>query len=292
MPTEFHVNDWLVQVELNLVSRCDRTVRIEPKAMQVLVLLAGHPNDLVHKQTLKDCVWAGTFVSDDVLVRCISELRKVLENDRRAPALIQTVNRGGYRLVARVASRQETGTATGASRAETEPYAQASVSRRVRRGAWIAGAALTCLFLAVLAMTLWPSSSAVQGLAVLPFRNLSGDAGQDHLAEVITDLLTAELAKSSDLDVSSTSSVGRYRSTKLSVAVISRELNVDALVEGSVVATRGGVTINADLVDARTARHLWSGIFQGDCSDGPFPNEAVASEVAQEIRKTLSQQSH
>jgi Tol biopolymer transport system component/DNA-binding winged helix-turn-helix (wHTH) protein len=98
----FRVGDWLVEPTLNSLSRPDSTVRLEPKVMQVLVCLAEHPGKLSSKDRLLRIVWPGTFVTEDVLTRAISELRRAVGDDPKHPRFIETIPKGGYRLVAEV----------------------------------------------------------------------------------------------------------------------------------------------------------------------------------------------
>ena len=103
MTREFHVGDWLIQPELNCITRADnKKTCIEPKVMDVLAFLAGRAGDVVSKQEILRAVWPGTFVGDDVLRYSISELRKAFEDDARNPLVVQTIARRGYRLMAPV----------------------------------------------------------------------------------------------------------------------------------------------------------------------------------------------
>jgi TonB family protein len=98
---DFRVRTWLVQPNLNTLSSNGTSVRLEPKVMGVLVCLASQPvGELVSKDAILRTVWPGTFVSEDVLTRSISELRRVFEDDARQPKFIQTIPKRGYRLVA------------------------------------------------------------------------------------------------------------------------------------------------------------------------------------------------
>jgi DNA-binding winged helix-turn-helix (wHTH) protein len=99
---DFHINDWLVQPQINSVERDGKTWHLEPKVMQVLVHLALHPNEVLSKDRLLEAVWHDTFVGDDVLIRCISEIRYVFGDDPRSSRIIQTIPKGGYRLIAAV----------------------------------------------------------------------------------------------------------------------------------------------------------------------------------------------
>ena len=91
-----------VEPSLNSVTGPAGTVRLEPKVMQVLVCLAAHAGNVVAKEHLIRTVWSDTFVTDDVLTRSISELRRVFGDDAKEPRFIQTILKSGYRLIARV----------------------------------------------------------------------------------------------------------------------------------------------------------------------------------------------
>src|SRR5690348_8208708 len=82
---------------------------LEPKVMQVLILLASTPGEVVTKERLLRTVWPGIFVSDDVLTRSISEIRRVFSDDSKAPQFIQTIPKVGYRLIAPTQTQPEDG---------------------------------------------------------------------------------------------------------------------------------------------------------------------------------------
>jgi DNA-binding winged helix-turn-helix (wHTH) protein len=109
----FRVAEWAVEPQLNNLERNGQAVRLEPKVMQVLVCLAEHQGELVTKEQLIRAVWADTFVTDDVLTRCISELRKALNDDPKQPRFIETIPKGGYRLIAHVQRSQDCSLAPG-----------------------------------------------------------------------------------------------------------------------------------------------------------------------------------
>ncbi|HMF54101.1 MAG TPA: winged helix-turn-helix domain-containing protein [Edaphobacter sp.] len=102
MQGDFLIKDWLVQPQINTVEKGGKRWHLEPKVMQVLVHLALHPDEVLSKERLIEAIWRDTFVGDDVLVRCISEIRYVFGDDARAPSVIQTIPKTGYRLIASV----------------------------------------------------------------------------------------------------------------------------------------------------------------------------------------------
>ena len=100
--SDFRVGEWVVAPRGNRLDGPEGTERLEPKVMQVLECLAESPGRTVTKEEFMERVWAGTIVSDDVLSRCISELRKVFGDNPRRPHYIETVRKSGYRLIAPV----------------------------------------------------------------------------------------------------------------------------------------------------------------------------------------------
>jgi Tol biopolymer transport system component/DNA-binding winged helix-turn-helix (wHTH) protein len=98
----FRVGEFLIEPSLNNISNGEKSVHVEPKVMHVLTCLADSAGAVVTKETLIRIVWADTFVTDDVLTRAISELRKVFGDDSKEPRYIQTIPRAGYRLIAPV----------------------------------------------------------------------------------------------------------------------------------------------------------------------------------------------
>lgn len=146
MSSAFKIGNRLVQPDLNCIVCNGDTKRIEPKMMEVLLRLAENPGEVISKEELIGKVWAGTFVTDDVLTRCISELRKRLDDDPKSPSAIQTIPKKGYRLTVEV-KRAEKDPQSGPGQLATERLNRSS--RHLRRwllfGAAVGGiaAALT-----------------------------------------------------------------------------------------------------------------------------------------------------
>jgi adenylate cyclase len=99
---DLRVGSWVVTPSLNSISSQERTVRLEPKVMGVLLCLAQHPGATLSKEQLFQAVWPNIVVTEDVLIRCIAELRRAFNDDARKPRIIETISKRGYRLVAPV----------------------------------------------------------------------------------------------------------------------------------------------------------------------------------------------
>jgi Tol biopolymer transport system component/DNA-binding winged helix-turn-helix (wHTH) protein len=96
----FRIHDWVVHPSLNRVECGGRSVPLEPRVMQVLVCLADRGGEVVTRGELLDAVWADVVVGEESLTGAISELRRILGDDARSPRYIETIRKGGYRLVA------------------------------------------------------------------------------------------------------------------------------------------------------------------------------------------------
>src|SRR5437588_1448520 len=102
MTGDFRVGPWLVRPTLNSIAQNGTSNRVEPKVMEVLVCLAEHAGEAVPKEKLLQTVWPDTFVSDDVLKRSVSELRRVFGDDAHESRFIETIPKRGYRLLVAV----------------------------------------------------------------------------------------------------------------------------------------------------------------------------------------------
>ncbi|MGH7518074.1 MAG: protein kinase domain-containing protein [Gemmatimonadales bacterium] len=126
--------------------------------------------------------------------------------------------------------------------------------------------------------------SPIKSVAVLPLANLSGDPEQEYLADGMTDALIARLARVRALRVMSRTSVMQYKGARTPLPEIAQALRVDAVVEGSVQTAGDRVRVTAQLIDARTERHLWVETYEEELSDVLRLESRIAQSVADEIR--------
>ena len=295
MGGDFRVGPWLVQPGLNTITNNGTTVRLEPKVMEVLVCLANQAGEPITKDELLQAVWRDTFVSDDVLVRSISELRRVFEDDPRQPQFIQTIPKRGYRLLARVVPIN--GTTLAGSVSQPSDDSQTATGKLNLLSSWHRAAGLGGAVLVLLVALgvggfrgmLRPASSpAIHSLAVLPLQNLSGDAEQDYFVDGLTEELITELSRLNAMKVISRTSVMRYKKSSKSLPEIARELNVDAILEGSVLRSGDRVRITAQLIQAQTDANLWAETYDRSLGDTLRLQETVATAIAGKIKANLS----
>jgi TolB-like protein/Flp pilus assembly protein TadD len=168
------------------------------------------------------------------------------------------------------------------------------------RGGLLRKLVMAAVIVALLALVVWfgldrrnamlSNNVSIRSLAVLPLENLSGNADQDYLADGLTEALIGDLAQLKGLRVVSRTSVMRYRGANKALPEIARELNVEAVVEGSVIRSGERLRVTAQLVHAATDRHLWAETYDRQFSDILSVQSEVAQAIAAQVRVNLSEQ--
>src|SRR5215470_5040716 len=130
----------------------------------------------------------------------------------------------------------------------------------------------------------------IRSLAVLPLDNLSRDPEQEYFADGMTDAIITDLAKIGALHVISRTSAMRYKRSQKSVPEIAKELNVDAVMEGSIERSGNTVRITAQLIQAATDQHLWAESYERDLHDVLRVQEEIARSIAREVQIQLTPQ--
>jgi len=178
---------------------------------------------------------------------------------------------------------------------ERDPVAP---SRTTTVRGWLVLGTVAVLALAALTYVMGPSHTGnasrpqIKSLAVLPLKNLSGDPAQEYLADGTTEALIGRLAGIRDLRVISRTSVMSFKDTHLSVPEIARALNVDAIVEGSVIRQGSRIRVHAQLIRASTDEHFWSEAYDRDLQDVLALQGEVAQSIARKVEITVSGEEH
>ena len=258
MDLDFRMGAWLVQPSLDAITRNGATVHLEPKVMEVLVCLAQHPGEPIPKEKLLKTVWPNTFVTDDVLTRSISELRRAFEDDARESKVIQTIPKRGYRLLAPVTFVNGTIATPGGQ----EAVRPADRSRR--------------------------DAKTINSLVVLPFTNASRDPDAEYLSEGITEAIINHLSQLSKLRVVPRNTAFRYKKREADAASLMRELGVDAVVTGRVVQRGESLVVCSELVDLASEAQLWGQRYNRQLSEIFSVQEEIAAQVSEALRLQLS----
>ncbi|HXJ44903.1 MAG TPA: winged helix-turn-helix domain-containing protein, partial [Bryobacteraceae bacterium] len=278
----------------------DTLLHLAPQPCKVLALLASRPQKVITRQEIQREIWGGdTFVDfEQGLNVAIRQIRAALCDDAETPRYIETLPRRGYRFISRVEGNSAAAEgATLSAPPESATLSAPSVPRHssYRRPMTVmVGLGLV----AVAVIFVWRMEriagrtppTRIQSLAVLPLENLSHDAEQEYFADGMTDELITDLAKIHALRVISRNSMMQYKGKHKATPQIAQELNVDALVEGTVLRSGDRVRITAQLIEAHGDRHLWAEAYEGDLRNILVLQDEVAQDIAREVKATLNPQ--
>ncbi len=273
-------------------------LRLRGQPLQVLEMLLEHAGDVVTREELQSRIWpADTFVDyDHSLHNAIARIREVLADSAENPRYIETLPRRGYRYIGPLedaqASRLSVENAEGAGKL----VSLAAPEKRKNHLAAVVRTAIVCAFFALglIAWTRWRSANAeaaaspIHSIAVLPLSNLSGDPSEEYFADGTTDQLITDLAQIGSLRVISRTSVMQYKGTTKSLPQIARELNVDAIVEGSVIRSGDRVRVTAQLLRASTDQHIWAETYDRDHGDILKLQSELSYAIAQQVRAEIT----
>jgi TolB-like protein/DNA-binding winged helix-turn-helix (wHTH) protein/Flp pilus assembly protein TadD len=281
-------------------------VRLQQQPFQVLAMLLERPGEVVGREELQKRLWpADTFVDfDHGLNKAINKIRHALGDSAESPRFVETIARRGYRFLAEVKVVDVAPVPGPELPPPPHPAAEARERQDLasklpmveRFPPSITWKIFVFLLLSLVAsLAVWrlhpwgrPSPTGIRSLAVLPLESLSNDASQDYFADGMTDELISDLGQISALRVISRTSVMVYKHAREPLPQIARELNVDAVVEGTVLRSGDRVRITAQLIEASTDKHLWSQSYEGELRDTLTLQNSVAKAIADQIRINLN----
>jgi TolB-like protein/Flp pilus assembly protein TadD len=267
-----------LDTEARILERGGQAVSIQDKTFDLLVYLIEHREHFVSHDELLDALWPGVNVSQAAISAAVQKARQAVGDDGERQAVVRTKHGQGFRFVADVS--------VVSTPESTTPAPDRS------RSPWTAAAGVAALLL--VATCVWLLNrpvgdlALVRSIAVLPLENLSGDPEQEYFADGMTDELISTLAKIDALRVISRTSAMHYKGAREPLPKIARDLNVGAIVEGSVLRVGDRVRITAQLVDGANDRHLWAEQYERDLRDVLLLQSEIAQAIAREIRVVLT----
>ena len=288
--TVYQLGQWTIHPEQNLISDAQQQKHLDRKAMQVLMVLIQHAGQRVSKQQLFDEIWKDKAVTDDILSVSVSNIRKALGDNARAPTFIKTLPGFGYCLIAEVTPVEEI--RASEEKAEVaEPAVTTTPSHRSMK----IGAAIIAFCL--IAIVIWNDFVSEQPaeiqqqpfnqrvtVAVMPFINLGLENNNPYFSDGLTDVILDRLARVKDMDVLDRHSTFAIRDKYQSAREIGKALGVSHVIQGSVQEHQGQVRVIVQLISAHNNNQLWSRTFDR-------PNDAVFNvqdEISQSVLDYLS----
>jgi TolB-like protein/DNA-binding winged helix-turn-helix (wHTH) protein len=298
----FIIAGWSVEPSTLRIRKQENEVKLEPKAMAVLVYLADRPGQVVSRQELEEAVWAGTVVGYDAISNAVIKLRKAFGDDAQDPKIIETIPKSGYRLIAPVEPR------VLGDDYDDEPRAIAPADTRANEPSpafKIAFAISVPLLLLIVIVMVWLEfgrqnieAASIErmahplpdkpSIAVMPFTNMSADPDQDYFVDGMTEDLITDLSKLEGLFVVARNSVFTYKDRSVKVGRIAEELGVRFILEGSVRRADDTVRVNAHLVDATTGGHVWTERYDGLLGDVFSIQDEITRNIVSELEPALT----
>jgi DNA-binding winged helix-turn-helix (wHTH) protein/TolB-like protein/Tfp pilus assembly protein PilF len=280
------IGDWYADPATHELRRGAEVTRIEPKAMEVLMLLAQHPGRVVRREELFAAVWPGVVVGDEALTQSINKLRRALGDNARSASYIETISKRGYRLIAPVRD-----TSAGADEAPPK-----TVPASPARGSRFIGLVIVVLCAVVLAVIYFNRSTPTSPVeradiaeerqdsvtvTVLPFKWLGAAPEQAYLALGIDDALVTELSRLPGLRLV------RHSSTPSDAPAKARYV-----VSGSVQREADTLRINIHLTDGDTRQQLWSERFERRFGELFAVQDEISRKLAQLLPGKLADAAH
>ena len=255
----FHVADWYVDVDSNRIHSGQQDIKLESRVMTLLVYLAENQGSVVSREQLEADVWSGRVISYDALTSCITRLRKVLGDDSRKPVYIETVPKKGYRLIAPV-SWNSSNHSEGELAQDRKTGGRTPV-RNILLVTLLLLATVTAIMIITSQKTVTDNPvvlTETPSIIVLPFDNLSNDAGQEYFSDGITADISIALSKLSGLRVIAPQSMliesGEYDGDG---GLGSQQL-ARYLLAGSVQRADNKLRVNVMLIDNDTHHQIWA----------------------------------
>jgi TolB-like protein/DNA-binding winged helix-turn-helix (wHTH) protein/Flp pilus assembly protein TadD len=278
-------------------------VRLQEQPFRVLAALLESSGEVVTREELRTRLWpADTFVDfDHRLAAAVNKIRDALGDSAQNARFIETVGRRGYRFLVPVelGEQQVMSNGNGQTQDRVEPPILIPAAHEIywRRTALVGGALALFLMAGFLTLRRWVRSDAasstaprISSIAVLPLENLSNDPEQQYFVEGMTDEITTDLAKLPGIRVISRTSAMQYKNTHKTMPQIAKELNVDAVVEGTVLRVGNRVRIRTQLIYAPADRHVWAQAYERDLKDVLTLQANLAQDIAGEIQLKLTTQ--
>ena len=255
----FAFGDHVLDVERRELRHAGDMVALEPQVFDLLVHLVRNRGRVVSKDELIDAIWKGRIVSDSTVTTRLNAARKAIRDTGAAQTLIRTVPRRGVRFVGEVRENGQQGSGMP--------------------GATVFATAAT----EVMPLPLPDKPSIV----VLPFDNMSAEAGQDYLADGIVEAITSALSCIRSFFVIARSSAFTYKGRTTDVRRIGRELGVAYLLEGSVQKAGNRVRIIVQLVETEGGAHVWSSRFDGAVDEFFDFEDRITEQVAGALQPSI-----
>ena len=310
-PSKIRFGAFEVDFESSELSKHGHRVNLQRQPFRVLKLLLEHHGKIVSREELQQKLWPdGTFVDfQNALNHDVNRIREALSDAAEQSHYIETIPRKGYRFIhpiepfepetkpVTIPLARENSPAEGDKKGlDPEPLAPGKHEKTKWLKSGILWAGISVVFMAVVAVEwhyahlkwLKTDLPLIRSVAVLTLDTLQHEHEQEAFAEGLTEELITRLAKIGSLQVTSRRSTLAYKGTTKHLTQIARELNVDAVLEGTLLLLGDRVRVTAQLIHGPTDQQLWAGRYERDIGDVLTCQAEIAQQIGNEIEVLLT----
>jgi len=310
-----------IDVTERLLLRDGEVVPLTPKVFDTLLMLVENSGHILSKNEMMKRVWADSIVEEASLTKNISVLRKALGQTPETDQYIETIPWRGYRFLVGVRELSENGVEpivqdssisrpligqeNASSAGEQVSAAPTAVETPSESGGWqsatrratliVIGAALIIVITATVLFVTGrktkpdsPHPQTLRTIAVLPFKSLSPEAGDDYLGLGMADTLIIRLSNIQQIIVRPTSSIRKYSSSDQDALIAGREQQVDSVLDGSIHRAEGRIRVTANLINVLDGKSLWAGSFDEKDGDILKLQDSIVERLARALTLELT----
>jgi DNA-binding winged helix-turn-helix (wHTH) protein/TolB-like protein len=303
----YYFDKFTLDLTRGCLLRENEPIKLRPKSFQVLKYLVENYGRLITKEELFESVWTDSFVTDDSLVKCVNDVRHALGDE--AQHIIKTVPRRGYIFekevkesdtVAQIYTEETTGVHLVIEEAE-ESEEENSRSRNVLNAVKQSKRAAFFLSITLVAATvgfyfLWLSSVSkqtesqlpIKSIAVLPFKSLKVEAGNEYLEAGMADALITRLSNIRQITVRPTRAILKYTAQEQDLTTAGRELKVDSILDGSIQKLDDKLRVTVQLVRVSDGSPLWAEQYDEPLADLFSVQNKISERVTRSLALQLS----
>lgn len=293
-----------------------REIHLAKRPFDVLLFLIENRERVVSRDELLDKFWDGHDVYDDALRKCVSTIRHSLNDKEKPPRFIETRYGSGFRFIGAIEEEREKwrnreresngswqlAEKTNGNEQATNGKGQRTKDEQQNRYVLIAISIICILFISLgfyvysldgkdnlsSSKNLVEAATPVRSIAVLPLKNLTGEANNEYFSDGVTESIITQLSRISELRIVSRSSTFVFKDKEIDPREIGKKLNVDALLEGSVQKKGNLLSVNVRLISTNDGRVLWtSQDFERSVENAYELQDTISCNIAIELRTEL-----
>ena len=310
----FVFGEFRLEPESQSLWSANREIHLAKRPFDVLLFLIENRERVVSRDELLDKFWDGHEVYDDALRKAVGATRHALDDTRKPPRFIETRYGNGFRFIGEIEVKSRESGVESKSESQISDFKLRNEDRRLKnedhqsnsnfknRYVLIAVSIISILFISLSFYVYFPNAkespppqnnlveaaAPIRSIAVLPLKNLTGDANNEYFSDGVTESIITQLSRVNELKVVSRSSTFALKGKEIDPREIGKKLNVDALLEGSIQKKGDLLSASVRLISTQDGRILWtSQDFERPIANAYELQDTISCNIAIKLRTEL-----